>query len=384
MSKKHALFSPSSAKRWVTCPGSIRLQREHPEIKPRESAYAKEGTDAHKCLEILMEERRVSKKSLARAVIRAKTEFTKEMVKHAAETAAFLFDEHVQPGAIVQTETKVALPFISPDLFGTLDAGIVEEFGTLKVWDYKFGAGIPIEAEENLQLIVYALGLAHRFHYNFTDVTLGIIQPRAPHSAGPRRSWTISMDKLLEYVPRIKEAVDLALTPTAPCVPHEDCTRFCPVACVCEAVSSKALAQAKVDFGPVIPEIKDLSPEQIGRAMTAVDAIEGWVEAIRKRALEIAIVDGKTVPGFKVVHGRGSRVWTDPKKAEKAAERRFDEDAFERSLLTVAQFEKKFPDEKDFLKEHATNVAGKLTLVPLTDKRPPAKRDAKEEFTCLE
>ena len=45
MPSDHALLSPSSAKRWLSCPASIALSAGIPE--PPESPYAAEGTLAH-------------------------------------------------------------------------------------------------------------------------------------------------------------------------------------------------------------------------------------------------------------------------------------------------------------------------------------------------
>lgn len=45
----HAVLSASSAKRWMTCPPSARLQEQFEEKE--ESVYAKEGTQAHEMAE---------------------------------------------------------------------------------------------------------------------------------------------------------------------------------------------------------------------------------------------------------------------------------------------------------------------------------------------
>lgn len=48
----HARLSPSSAARWMSCPGSVELTKDMPDTS---SSFADEGTDAHelaaKCLE---------------------------------------------------------------------------------------------------------------------------------------------------------------------------------------------------------------------------------------------------------------------------------------------------------------------------------------------
>lgn len=45
----HALLSASSAKRWMSCPPSARLQEQFEQ--QQESIYAREGTKAHSIAE---------------------------------------------------------------------------------------------------------------------------------------------------------------------------------------------------------------------------------------------------------------------------------------------------------------------------------------------
>ena len=44
MGGTHALLSPSSASRWLNCPGSVALTRDLPDVQ---SEYSLEGTCAH-------------------------------------------------------------------------------------------------------------------------------------------------------------------------------------------------------------------------------------------------------------------------------------------------------------------------------------------------
>ena len=51
MTNKHSKLSPSSAHRWMACPGSVRLEAQFPD---ESSPYAKEGTTAHELVESMM------------------------------------------------------------------------------------------------------------------------------------------------------------------------------------------------------------------------------------------------------------------------------------------------------------------------------------------
>ena len=52
--RAHARLSPSSAKRWLMCPGSVKLSEAYPDTT---SSYASEGTAAHELAEKCLRER---------------------------------------------------------------------------------------------------------------------------------------------------------------------------------------------------------------------------------------------------------------------------------------------------------------------------------------
>ena len=91
----------------------------------------------------------------------------------AADYILWLWKE--APGSEILVETRIPLSFIHPEAFGTFDAAIVDYFGTLHVFDYKYGQGHAVSPTGNLQMILYGLGLAHRYQYNFKRVRLWII-----------------------------------------------------------------------------------------------------------------------------------------------------------------------------------------------------------------
>lgn len=361
MSKKHARLGASNAYRWINCPGSIALSEKAPE--PTVSIYAAEGTAAHSVFEGWLRNIHVEDPAC---------EITKEMNEHGREAAAWVKHE-MPPGAFLHVEEKIDLTHLHPDMWGTLDAAIVDEFGTLHVIDYKYGAGIAVDAEENWQLIFYALGMSHRYHHNFDRVRMTIIQPRAYHEKGPIRSWEIPIKELLEYGLVLSDAADATEKPDARLEAGGWC-RFCPAATVCPEISTRAIASAQIDFAPEkgvlalpAPTSRELVP-YLPEILLAADRIETWISEIRKYAFHL-IECGETIPGFKLVEKRGTRRWVNAEQAAKDAKRAFGAIAFKTELLSPAQLEKLVGRNSDWIESRVSVVSSGLTLVPDSDKR---------------
>lgn len=239
----HAKFSPSSFERWEKCPGSIRLSIGIPDKRSR---AAEEGTRAHKCLELFLKNGFSSRERTSVFLLRA---YDTEMVKHARQSAVSIWNKGASPD-LVESEKKVYLRHIDPNLWGTLDATIVEHFGTLEIIDYKYGKHLPVEAIENGQLLTYAVGEAHLHHYNFDKIKLTIIQPRAKHEAGPIRSWEAPIEYLFEFSERLKVAVKAAKDPKAETKAGDHCF-FCPAKEICPSYSPDVTAKLRAGFSRV-------------------------------------------------------------------------------------------------------------------------------------
>lgn len=130
----------------------------------------------------------------------------KDMFRYGEMAAGFIFDLAVKAKAEVLVETRIYLDFIHPEMFGTFDGAVVDHFGTLHVFDYKYGQGHSVSPTKNLQMIFYGIGLAHKFQWNFKRVRLWIIQPRIKGYDGPV-FWEIPTLELRSYVPKFEAAV---------------------------------------------------------------------------------------------------------------------------------------------------------------------------------
>lgn len=240
--KKHAKFSASGAQRWLTCVASTRLI-EYLGGEDQDSIYAQEGNDAHAVLEWLGRTPDASNSEI-RALYK---QHPKEMVDYALDTIhryEKLAAKLHKPKILIDREVK--LPVKLKGQFGTADVIIVEEFGTLYVIDYKYGAGVKVYAKENEQMIYYALGVAEEYGFNFTKVVLIIAQPRNTGKSGEVfDTWSTNVATLKKWQKIFNVGIDKALavpgtlkflmSKKAPYSAGKKQCRFCPAQPICPA-----------------------------------------------------------------------------------------------------------------------------------------------------
>ena len=256
--------------------------------------------------------------------------------------------------------------------------------GRIVICDYKNGAGVPVEAEHNSQMMLYALGALASFRpiYGDTITTahMVIIQPHA----GGVKEWEISVEDLTRWghevvAPRAKTALEGA----EPARPGDWC-RFCKGKSQCAARAKQMLEVGKqYQMAPAagsekLPPKYDgplLSDEEVGAALSAGAGLAAWYKDLQDYAL-LACLDGREIPGFKAVEGRGSRDWgDDPDAAFRILQERGVAEAmlYERKPVTAPALEKALG--KKLFAEVADGLVrkqqGKPTLVPASDKRPP-------------
>ncbi|MDH4164708.1 MAG: DUF2800 domain-containing protein [Nitrospirota bacterium] len=250
--RKHSKYSASGAERWEACPGSVALSEGLPD---KSSPWAEEGTEAHEMLEQIL---RASRSIGAHRVFYPK--FTRnrqyseqqhrEMITHGTHAANFVLGMWgARPGSDLLIEERVFLDFIDEEAFGTLDISLVEMFGTLDVFDYKYGAGHPVSPVENLQMIFYALAVAHKYGWNFKRVRMWIIQPRIKGYDGPV-FWEIPTRELMKYEDRFRRAIERVKNEPTTYSEGSHC-HWCKAKKICPLKVEGRLEKAKSIFTPV-------------------------------------------------------------------------------------------------------------------------------------
>jgi hypothetical protein len=204
--RKHSKFSASGAERWFNCPGSVALSEGMPDTS---NVYSEEGTWAHEYLELYL---RANIKGRTQAAIlaahHAKRVRPIPMQAFVAQSGNSILERHAKKqNSELLVETRITLDWIHPEMFGTFDAGDVEMFGTLDVYDFKYGQGHIVSPTNNLQLLFYAVGLAHRYDWNFEYARMYIIQPRAKGYSEPVY-WELPIKHVRSHANSFKEAVE--------------------------------------------------------------------------------------------------------------------------------------------------------------------------------
>lgn len=387
----HSPIGASKSKQWMACPGSRRMQAGIPN---KSSEYAQEGTQAHYLHELCLRGGQDASEYVGTTIAMpcgdgdpVIFEVTGDMAE-AVQLSLDMIREDMaaHPGGELQIEKSFHLEQLHPLLWGSCDAVYGEAFGTLYVYDYKHGAGVAVDVEENPQLMFYALGACHNEDYG--DVVLTIVQPRAAHPDGPIRRWTTTQ-KALEAWGRdvLGPAAHETDQPDALLRAGDHC-RFCLAQHKCPELRATACQVAAFDdelfddqFLPVSPAAQitlpapaDLTPDQLSKVLDFADVIESWISAVKAHAYEEAM-SGRAVPGWKVVAGRkGNRAWADP-EGLLGKLHKYRQEIYERpKIKSVAQMEKAIKAAGDdptiVLKDLVVRPDGKPTLVREADKRP--------------
>lgn len=357
----HALLSPSSSERWINCPPSAKENA----VSDTGSTYAKQGSEAH-----LLAEWEV-KKALGHKV-RDPTpdlEFYDEEMEECATAYCEFIMEVVQTAKesctdpLVLVEQRLDFTRWVAESFGTADCICVAD-GTMTVVDFKYGLGVLVDAENNSQMRMYALGAFNLFEslYNIQTVRMIIFQPRRDNIS----TAEVTKEELLRWADEVLiPAAALAANGDGDYKAGKHC-QFCRIKATCRKRAEYNLQMAQYDFA--VPDT--LADDEISMILDRADTFIGWVNDVKAYALEQAI-SGKQYPGFKVVEGRSNRRYTDG-DAVAAAVTEAGFDPYERKLMGVTAMTKMLGTKKfnTLLGSLIEKPKGKPTLVPESDKRP--------------
>jgi len=402
---------PSDAHRWTACTASplyiaqLTEQGLLPEEQVRD--YTDEGSRAH---------------TLAEQTLRS-PEPGPSGDKYVDTYVNFVLSRMVNEECELLVEHQVKPFFLSDrqDGRGFIDAIVVNPASNVvDIVDLKYGKGVSVDAVDNHQLAIYAQSFVsnpdNQLIYGIDDTTLVrliIVQPRAGEGDDdyqPVKMWNLTVGELQLWVdnnidPYVWGPEGLEPHSGAFFKPSGDTCRFCPAKAVCRAYTGFALGefddgeQIPMDKLPTVQPItsdtlpqpvdyKTLEPSRIGKILQAAPKLKKWLDELEQYVIDTRL----TVEGFKFVESRTNRRWDDEDKALEFLKRygKVDE-VSTRKVLSVAQADK-FMAGQTF-KRNADKIRaefealivkpeGRLTLAPLSDKRP-AILAAAQEFDDL-
>jgi len=339
------------------------------------------------------------------------------------ELALVYVRSRVGPLGTVVPERRVSPAHLigRTDMDGTCDVTIITP-DELEVIDYKDGMN-EVTAQDNPQLELYALGVLAGYRlpvngvYPFQTVRMTIIQPKMALKGGqPITSHVVTVHEMMGKIGKYVVGGAATDAPDAPLVSGPHC-KYCKHK-ACSTRAGNVIKEMGMSF-PVLDQVVPLnpvtelsqqaanlepnkmSPEQISQIMLAAPLVRQMIEAVEEEALA-RLKAGGTIPGLKVVHGRGSRSWALPEDemATKLIGMGIPKgEVYETKLLSVAKVEKlKWEATKGGEKvqrqlserqlktldtEYVAKVAGKLTVVPESDQRQAVVLDASPLFAAV-
>lgn len=370
----HAILSASGSHRWLTCTPSAMLEQEFPDST---SSYADEGLLAHALadLGLKLHLNRIDIKDFnkRRKELESSPYYSREMVDYVDDYIAVVIEKICEAynrskDAVVMLEQRLDFSRWVPGGFGTGDVVIVSD-DLLEVVDLKYGKGVPVSAEDNPQMMLYALGALAKFDYlyDIRNIRMTICQPRLDSIS----TAEMSVDELMAWAEDyLQPRAQMAIAGEGDFIAGDHC-QFCRAKATCRARAEANLELAKMDFQK--PPL--LSLEEIAEVLTKAEQLQSWASDVQAYALDQAQNHDVKFPGWKLVSGRSNRKYAN----EKAVSKTLIDAGYEeakiyqpKEILGITAMEKEIGKKRfgELLNGLIVKPAGKPTLVPESDKRP--------------
>ena len=358
----HAVLSASGSHRWLNCTPSARLELE---FENTGSEAAREGTAAHALCEHKL------KRALHMRSRRPVSDYDSDEMEECTDAYVdFVMEQYeaakqVCKDPVVLIEQRLNFSCYVPDGFGTGDCLIISD-DRLHIIDFKYGMGVLVEAENNPQMKLYALGALAVYDalYDIREVSMTIFQPRRESVS----TWTIPVEDLKAWAENeLKPRAKMAYDGEGEYLPGEWCT-FCRAAVRCRARAEEKLKLAQTEFR-MPPLLTDAEIEDI---LAVLPDLTKWANEITTYALDAALNHGKEWNGFKVVEGRSVRKYRDEAAVAEAAKEAGYKDIYRQSLIPLTEMQRLMGKDRfeAILGGLITKAPGKPTLVPKSDRRP--------------
>lgn len=369
----HALLSASSAHRWLSAPPLPRLEQFFPHST---SNAAAEGTAAHALGEYKVH------RALGHSFKRPTSDYqSDEMESYTDDYCSYVLEQfaaakNYAKDPTITLEQKLDFSKYVPEGFGTGDCVIVSDH-LLHIIDFKYGKGVRVEAQNNPQMKLYAVGALEMFGslYNIDEVETTIFQPRMTNIS----TWMINAKQLMHWATtELKQKAELAFA-------GKGTIRYGPW---CQFSACNAVLRARYDYHHKLTRFQLCSPNlltdnEVTEVLEHIDDLNRWAHEVKEYAADLAINHGKQWPGYKIVEGRSVRHYKNEADVAKIAEDHGYHNIYQKKLLPIKKLEKQLGKKKftELFSQEIVKTAGKPTLVPNSDRRQSiSKSNPQDEF----
>lgn len=412
----HSRCSPSGAYRWMNCPGSIHYCELLPEdLKNTSSIFADEGTAAHFLVEQCLQEDKDPedfKGELIRVfrdengksdvyftgVRRSKGVFEVDdnMIEAVRLMVDYVWSEYDRLGEGVEMfieervyplEDEDGNP--EPNTSGLADVVLSLWPDEIVIIDYKHGAGVAVDVEDNPQMLTYGAGVARKNGFTHEKIKIAIVQPRCPHEDGAIRTVEMQMEDLVDWRDEVlRPALEVVLESDETDLSAGEWCLFCPALPVCAEFKAEVQGTARMDFSEDPDKIEiEPSKEELERILAWIPLIDKWSKETMNYA-KILLQRGQELDGFKLVEKTRHRQIRDNLK-ERQIVKWFRKRGVPKSkmytepqLKSVAQLQKLLPKKfhDKFNEVIIYKPKGEVVIAPDKDPRRPVKSGAAVDF----
>ena len=386
----HAKLSPSGAHRWMACPGSVVLEEAFPD---QSSIYAREGTLAHELAAGNLEHNWDLSVFVGEYWSFGEEEYatyliTQDMIDYVLDYTKLV--RELAEGKTLYVESKVPIDHLTGEqgATGTSDAVIVDVANrNLSIVDLKYGMGVRVEATDNPQLMMYALGALELYGVlcDFDTVSMFIHMPRLNYVG----EYHISTAELLQFADEVRAAANISSDARDVLAqngnldwmylsPGEKQCRFCKAKATCPALRAEVteIVGGSATLDEFMPEVPDMQTgdNYLSMAMAKVGLVEDWCKGVRAE-VERRLLAGQKVDGFKLVEGRrGNRKWANEAEVEALFKsfRMRQDDMYDMTLISPTKAEKLFksnPKRWEKVEAMTSRSDGKPSVAFASDKR---------------
>ena len=368
-----AIFRPSNASRWMTCPGSVQLIARLPRVPQKSSSYARQGSGAHRLGElVLTDPQGLSPEDFVGRHIAISDDSTEavfvddEMAQYIEDYVGIAEAYRNTPDTKTFVEHRLTLQKLDPanPLFnecrGTGDFVAVNQIQRwVLILDLKYGLGVPVDGNSK-QLRIYLLLAMLEFDdgqpWKWGGTT--VFQPRLPVPPYTEddhyKAFAFTPDEILgDFAAEVVDAMYAALQPDPPLVPSKAACRWCEagnvdtcaalraavlraatehdaqssvmtqysVASPLTAVPNFVIGNAGVAVRPNEVRLRapdEYTPQELARRLHMGEMLDIWFTGLQHRAAQL-IAAGIEVPGWYLKPRTGNRRWKDTRQVTEQA-----------------------------------------------------------------